>query len=295
MLQHPNFSEAIFTIPQFELLSLNLGPFSVHWYGVMYLCGFYAGLWLGQYRARKRPELGWTQDMVSDFLFYVVAGIILGGRFGYVFFYGFDSFLDDPMYLFRIYEGGMSFHGGFLGVCAATWLFARKHNKSVFEVGDFVAPLTIPGLGFGRLGNFIGQELWGHETDVPWAMVFPDDPLGLARHPSQLYEFALEGVLLFIILWLFSGKLRPQKAVAGLFMIGYGCFRIFVEIFRMPDNGIFFPFEPFTKGMVLSLPMVIVGIGFMVVAYKQQKFDRYTLDKNGKFIKDNTAKPQGSV
>jgi phosphatidylglycerol:prolipoprotein diacylglycerol transferase len=192
----------------------------------------------------------------------------LGGRFGYILFYGFERLLDDPMWALRVWEGGMSFHGGMLGVIFANWLYARAHKISFPDLLDFVAPLVPVGLGLGRLGNFIGQELWGRPTDVPWAMVFPNDPLQLARHPSQLYQFALEGVLLFLILFWFSRKPRPQLAVGGLFVAGYGCARFIVEFFRQPDQHIGFDALGWmTRGQMLSLPMIAFGLYLLYRAY----------------------------
>lgn len=246
---------------------LDIGPLKVHWYGVMYLVGFTAAWWLGCVRARK-PGAGWTEDQVSDLIFWGAMGVVLGGRFGYVLFYNFDQFLDDPLWLFAVWEGGMSFHGGLLGVITVLWVWGRKHNKSLLQMGDFVAPLIPIGLGAGRIGNFIGGELWGRSTDLPWGVIFPRAADGIARHPSQLYEFALEGLLLFVILWWYSNKPRPRMAVSGMFLLLYGVFRSVVELAREPDAHLgFLAFDWLTMGQILSLPMILVGGVMIGTAY----------------------------
>lgn len=256
-------------LPQIDPVAIAIGPLQVRWYALTYLVGFAAAWWLGIRRAAQ-PGSGWTKQQVTDLITNGMLGVILGGRIGYTLFYDFARFVDDPVRIFRLWEGGMSFHGGFIGVCIAVILYARSIGKSMYEVADFVAPISPVGLGAGRLGNFINGELWGRPTDVPWATVFPTDPDRLPRHPSQLYEFALEGVLLFIILWWYSSKKRPPFAVAGLFFVGYGAFRFIVEFFREPDAGIgFVAFDWMTKGQQLSLPMFLIGIAIMVWAYKR--------------------------
>lgn len=258
------------TYPQIDPVIVRIGDFAIHWYGVMYLIGFAAAWALGVWRA-KSPDNDWDADQVGDLVFYSALGVILGGRFGYVIFYNFGQFLDDPLWLLRVWEGGMSFHGGMLGVLTAFWLFARKTGKRYFQVADFIVPMVPIGLGAGRLGNFINAELWGKPSDLPWAMVFPTDPAQMARHPSQLYQFALEGVALFLILWLFSAKARPAGAVTGLFGIGYGVFRIVAEFFRQPDAHLgYLAFGWLTMGQLLSLPMVVAGIMIMVWAYRRE-------------------------
>lgn len=252
-----------------EPVAISLGPLQIHWYGLMYLVGFSAVYLLGAYRARQ-PGSGWTAEMVSDFVFWGAMGAVLGGRFGYVLFYNFDQFLADPLWLFAVWEGGMSFHGGLLGVLLVFVLFGRKHQKSFFEMGDFVAPLVPIGLGAGRLGNFIGGELWGRPADLPWAVIFPRAGDNLARHPSQLYQLALEGVVLFMVIWLYSARPRPRAAVSGLFLILYGAFRSLVEFVREPDAHIgFIAFGWLTKGQLLSLPMIIGGALLMWWAYRR--------------------------
>ena len=254
-------------------IALDLGPLQIHWYGLMYLVGFTAAWWLGVRRARQ-PNSGWNEQQISDMIFWGAMGVVLGGRVGYVIFYHFERFLDDPLWLFAVWEGGMSFHGGLLGVIAVLYWFGRQHNKSLFEMGDFVAPLIPIGLGAGRIGNFIGGELWGRTTDASWAVIFPRAG-ELARHPSQLYQFALEGVVLFVALWWFSAKPRPRMAVSGLFLLLYGSFRFCVEFFREPDAHLaFIAFDWLTMGQLLSVPMVVLGMGFLWVAYKRQAGER---------------------
>ena len=201
-------------------------------------------------------------------VFYSAMGVVLGGRIGYVLFYGGDRLLEDPLWALRVWEGGMSFHGGMLGVIFANWLYARSHELDYPRLLDFVAPLVPIGLGLGRLGNFIGQELWGRVTDAPWGMVFPSDPLQLPRHPSQLYQFALEGMLLFVVLFWFSSKPRPRLAVGGVFMLGYGCARFIAEFFREPDSHIGFDlFGWMTRGQLLCVPMILFGLYLLYNAY----------------------------
>ena len=258
--------------PDFDPVAFALGPLQVRWYGLMYLLGFVAGWALGRYRA-KRPGSGWTAEQVDDLVFYIALGVILGGRVGYILFYGFGSFLHNPLTLFRIWEGGMSFHGGFLGVLLAMALFARKYRRGFWPTVDFIAPLIAPGILFGRLGNFINGELWGRVTDLPWGMVFRQTGDGLPRHPSQLYEAALEGVALFVIVWLFSAKPRPTMAVSGVFALAYGIFRFLVEFVRQPDPQLgYLAFGWLTMGQVLSLPLIAVGAVLLSLAYRRRVY-----------------------
>ena len=253
--------------PQIDPVALHLGPISIHWYGLMYLVGFAAVWWLGRWRAR-RSDSGWNPDHISDLVFYGALGAVLGGRMGYVLFYDLPGFLAEPLNILKVWQGGMSFHGGLIGVLVATWLFGRRYRKTFFEVTDFIAPLAPIGLGAGRIGNFINGELWGKVSDVPWAMVFPTGG-PLARHPSQLYQAFLEGLVLFIILWLYSSKPRPTMAVSGLFLLCYGVFRFIVEFVRMPDAQLgYLAFGWLTMGQALSVPMILAGLGLMAWAYK---------------------------
>jgi phosphatidylglycerol:prolipoprotein diacylglycerol transferase len=245
--------------PQFDPVALRLGPLAIHWYGLMYLIGFLSLLWLGRRRIRQHPRSGWTERDLDDILFYGALGVILGGRLGYVLFYQPGYFLQHPQEIFAVWQGGMSFHGGFLGVLLAMVLFARKSGKPWLVIMDFVAPLVPVGLGAGRLGNFINGELWGRATDLPWGMVFPQVDR-LARHPSQLYEMLLEGVLLFIVLWRFSDAKRLPGAVSALFLIGYGSARFIVEFAREPDAYLGLLPLGMSMGQWLSAPMILAGI-----------------------------------
>lgn len=256
--------------PVIDPVIVSIGPVALRWYGLMYLLGFLAAWWLGTMRAKK-PGSGWTAEQLSDFLFYGFLGVVIGGRLGYVFFYQFNLFVENPIYLFKIWEGGMSFHGGLLGVMVAFFWYARAQQRSFFEVADFIAPLVPPGLFFGRIGNFINAELWGREAgaDVAWAFRFPTDPARLLRHPSQLYEALLEGLLLFLMLWLFSAKSPPRMAVSGLFALGYGSFRFIVEYFREPDAHLGLQALGLSRGQWLCLPLIAIGLALMLVAYKR--------------------------
>jgi len=268
----------VLTWPNFNPIALNIGPIPIpwygpvtmhiRWYGIMYLIGIGVGWLLLRSRARK-PDSGWNREQVDDLIFYGVLGIILGGRIGYVLIYAFDTFLEDPLYLIKITEGGMSFHGGLCGVLIAMFLYARRRDvrRPFFAVVDFIAPAIPPGLFTGRIGNFINGELWGKVTDVPWAFIYDGEP----RHPSQLYEAALEGVALFVILWLYSSKPRPTRAVSGLFALCYGCFRFLIEFVRVPDKHPgYIAFGWLTMGQLLSAPLMIIGIVLLALAYGQR-------------------------
>jgi phosphatidylglycerol:prolipoprotein diacylglycerol transferase len=286
--------------PQFDPVAIHLGPLAIHWYGLMYLLGFMLFLWLGKLRIRSlngqssfprspllnpRPPAGeeanvksnlksFDDKLLDDLLFYGVLGVVLGGRLGEVLFYHPGYYFSQPLEIFAVWQGGMSFHGGFLGVLIAMALFAHKRHIAWLQLMDFIAPLVPLGLGAGRIGNFINGELWGRPTDVPWGMIFPNAD-NLPRHPSQLYEFALEGLALFALLWLYSNKLRPTGAVSGLFLIGYGSFRFLAEFTRNPDDGIFGLMTfGISMGQWLSLPMVLAGVGMMVWAYRKDQGSR---------------------
>lgn len=269
--------------PEFTLFGNSFHP-SIHWYGLMYLCGFAVAWMLGRRRIRAGRLPGVDEQAFSDLLFYSMLGVILGARVGYALIYDLQSYIDHPMQIFKIWQGGMSFHGGLVGVLVASLWWARKHRMHFFDIVDFVAPLVPPGLGFGRLGNFINGELWGKYTGSGWGVVFPGaepelyglapDALRtahaagayehLARHPSQLYQFALEGVALFVVLWWFSSRPRPRYAVAGMFALLYGCFRFVVEFVRLPDQQIgYLAFDWLTMGQVLSLPLVALGLALL--------------------------------
>lgn len=278
-------SQGYLNFPQIDPILIEIGPLAVRWYGLMYLFGFMFALWLANKRADK-PNSGWTRDQVSDLLFAGFLGVVIGGRVGYVLFYNFGQFLDNPLYLFEVWTGGMSFHGGLLGVITAMLWYGYKNNRSFFTIADFVAPLVPFGLGAGRLGNFMNGELWGRVTDVPWAMVFPTGG-PFPRHPSQLYEFALEGVVLFLILNWFIRKPRPLGAVSGLFLFGYGTFRFLVEYVRQPDAQLGLFGDWISMGQILSLPMVIGGLLMMLWAFKRNLF---TTDLQKKSAKENSSK-----
>lgn len=255
--------------PAIDPVAVRVGPLSVHWYGLMYLIGFLAAWQLGRIRATG----GWSRRDVSDLVFYGALGAVLGGRLGYVLFYDLGAVAAEPLRALRIWEGGMSFHGGLIGAVAALALFARQGGRRFFEVTDFAAPLVPIGLGAGRIGNFINGELWGRTSDVPWAMIFPDPGSGgLPRHPSQLYEAFLEGLVLFVVLWIFSRRPRPVMAISGLFLAGYGSLRFLVEFTRMPDLHIgFVAGDWMTMGQLLSVPMVIAGAALLVMAYRASR------------------------
>ena len=260
----------IFTHPQIDPIALSItDSFGIHWYGLMYLIGFLAFLGLGRYQIKHKPWFGWTNEMLDDALFYGALGVILGGRIGYVLFYQFGSFMQHPLDIFKIWQGGMSFHGGFLGVLIAMFFFNKKYAQAWLKIMDFVAPLVPIGLGAGRMGNFINGELWGRETHANFGMIFPQVDL-IARHPSQLYEFALEGIALFCILWWFSRKQRPIGAISALFLIGYGSFRFWVEFTRQPDDYLGLLQLGLSMGQWLSLPMILIGIWMWFKAKARQ-------------------------
>jgi len=260
MLVHPNFDPIAFSI----------GPLHVRWYGLMYLVGFAAAYLLGRYRIKHAPAGRITLPILDDLVFYVVLGVILGGRLGYVLFYKLGYYFHHPLEIFAVWHGGMSFHGGFLGVLLAVWFLARKYQLRWLEMTDFLAPLIPLGLAAGRLGNFINGELYGRVTDVAWGMVFSSPGAGsLPRHPSQLYEFALEGLALFVVLWAFAARPRPVGASSAVFLIGYGALRFVVEFFREPDDFLGFLALNLTMGQWLSAPMIVAGVFLLAWAYRR--------------------------
>ena len=260
------------THPQFDPIAVSLGPLQVHWYGLTYMVAFLGAYLLASYRTKQEPfaTLGWTRQMVEDLLFVSVLGVVLGGRLGYVLFYKPGFYLEHPGQILAVWQGGMSFHGGLLGVISAMAFYAWRQGKHFFEVADFVAPVVPFGLAAGRIGNFINGELWGREADpsLPWAMVFPQSGTEIPRHPSQLYQFGLEGMLLFALLWWYASKPRKQGAVAAMFMFGYGVFRFVAEYFREPDAFLGFLALNLSMGQWLCVPMIVLGALFWVMAKK---------------------------
>ena len=254
--------------PNIDPVAVSFGPLKIHWYGLMYVIGIGGAWYLARERA-KQPGFPWTTAQIEALIFDTALGLVIGGRLGYILFYNFTAFLHDPLMIFRVWEGGMAFHGGMLGAFAAMGWFARKNGNTFFQVTDFVAPFVPIGLFFGRIGNFINHELWGKPTDVPWAMVFPGagpEP----RHPSQLYEALLEGVVLFIVLNWFSRQSPPRMAVSGLFLVLYGTFRFAVEFVRLPDAHLgYLAFGWLTMGQILSFPMILLGLFFIGLAYRR--------------------------
>jgi len=254
--------------PHIDPVAIELGPLQIRWYGLSYVAGILVAWWLLRHRASTRSS--WTSEQIADLVFYGVIGVIVGGRLGSVLFYNLPYYLAHPLDILKITQGGMSFHGGLVGVLLAAWYFAHRTGRPFFVVIDFIAPAMPIGLGFGRIGNFINGELWGAPSSLPWAMVFPDPRAGgLPRHPSQLYEALLEGLLLFVILWVYSARPRPVMAVSGLFLAGYGVLRTAVEFVREPDSHIgYLAFEWLTMGMLLSAPMIAIGVMMLVLAYR---------------------------
>lgn len=247
--------------PQFDPIALQIGPLAIHWYGLMYLMAFAQFLLLGQLRVKQAQmkAQGFVARDLEDILFVAVLGVVLGGRIGYCLFYMPEFYFTHPLDIFKVWEGGMSFHGGFLGVLVALYWFAKKRGMTFFMVSDMIAPLVPFGLAFGRLGNFINGELWGRATDLPWAMIFPQAGDNIARHPSQLYQLAGEGVLLGLILWIYSSSPRKVSQTSGVFLIGYGFFRFLVEFAREPDRFLGTLSLGLSMGQWLSIPMILLG------------------------------------
>lgn len=257
------------SFPDIDPIAVQIGPLAIRWYGIAYLLSFGLAWWLMSYRAR-RHQRGWTAEQISDLVFYTALGAILGGRLGHVVFYDLESYLRDPLAIVKVWQGGMSFHGGLLGSLVALGCYAKKQAVGFFEVADFLAPVVPVGLCLGRIANFVNGELWGTPTNLPWGVVFPDPSAGpIPRHPSQLYEAALEGVLLFVVLWAFSSRPRPQRAVSGLFLLGYGAVRFLVEFVKVPEPPLgYLAFGWLTMGQVLTFPMLIGGGWLLAAAYR---------------------------
>jgi len=260
--------------PQFDPVAVAIGPVQIHWYGLTYLVAFGLFLWLGARRVRYPwlTEAGWTRRDIEDLLFYGVVGVVVGGRIGYALFYKPGYYAAHPLEVLAVWQGGMSFHGGLLGALAAMALFARRRGRSFLQVSDVVAPCVPTGLASGRIGNFINGELWGRAADpsLPWAMVFPQSGSDIPRHPSQLYQFALEGLLLFVLLWWYASKPRQTGQVSGAFLIGYGILRFIAEFFREPDSFLGLRAFDLSQGQWLSLPMIAIGVWMWLWASRAQ-------------------------
>ena len=257
----------LFEYPDINPIAFELGPLRVHWYGLMYVLGFVVG-WLGLRARARRPDAPVAPARVEDLIFYTAIGVFVGGRVGYMLIYDFPTLVADPLSVFFVWRGGMSFHGGLVGVLLAMAIFARRCGRAFFEITDFVVPWVPPALGFVRIGNFINGELWGKETapEAPWAVIVD----GVARHPSQLYEAALEGLVLFVVLLIYSARPRPRMAVSGLFLLLYGAFRFAVEFIRLPDSHIgYLAFGWLTLGQALTAPMIAAGLVLVALAYRR--------------------------
>jgi len=283
MLTYPNIDPIALSLGTWHLFGHVFQP-AIHWYGITYLVGFLGG-YAAMYLRSRKPGSGWTAEQLQDLLFYAALGVVLGGRTGYMLFYDWGTFIHAPQSFFFIWDGGMSFHGGLLGVLVAMWLYGRSTQRHFFDLTDFIAPVVPIGLGAGRIGNFINGELWGKVTNLPWGMRLNcADPRFVnycggsvsgytpPHHPSQLYEFLLEGVVLFAMLWWYSSAPRPRMAVSGLFALLYGLFRFLVEFVRLPDAQLgYLAFGWVTMGQILSLPLILTGVVLLVLAYRRPR------------------------
>jgi phosphatidylglycerol:prolipoprotein diacylglycerol transferase len=259
----------MFYHPEFDPIAFHLGVVAVRWYGLMYLIGFALGLILGRSRIRSNQNSSMSIREFDDLLFYIVLGVIIGGRLGYSIIYDLGNVIRSPLSVFYVWEGGMSFHGGLIGVCIAILVYARVKQKNWLVLGDFVAPLVPLGLAAGRVGNFINGELWGRPTEVPWAIVFPQSGSFVGRHPSQLYEFFFEGLVLFMILWVFSKRQRPVGVISGLFLACYGFFRFSIEFMREPDQHLGLLSFGLSMGQWLCVPMIFIGLVLLMRAIRR--------------------------
>ena len=259
----------MFYHPEFDPIAFHLGVVAVRWYGLMYLIGFALGLILGRSRIRSNQKSSMSIREFDDLLFYIVLGVIIGGRLGYSIIYDLGNVIRSPLSVFYVWEGGMSFHGGLIGVCIAILVYASAKQKNWLVLGDFVAPLAPLGLAAGRVGNFINGELWGRPTDVPWAIVFPQSGSFVGRHPSQLYEFFFEGLVLFMILWVFSKRQRPVGVISGLFLACYGFFRFSIEFMREPDQHLGLLSFGLSMGQWLCVPMIFIGLILVMRAIRR--------------------------
>lgn len=266
---HPiGWVETLFVYPDIDPVAISLGPIDVHWYGLMYVVGFFVAWW----GLRMRATTPWSPiapPQAEDLIFYIALGVFVGGRIGYMLFYDLGGLIENPVSIVFVWRGGMSFHGGLIGVLLSLAIFARRHGLTYFAVSDYIAVWVPPGLFFGRIGNFINGELWGAETspNAPWAVIVN----GVPRHPSQLYEAFLEGLVLFVVLFVFTRRERPRMSVSGLFLLGYGIFRFGVEFIRLPDNGQYVAWGWLTEGQILTAPMIVFGIVLLFLAYRRPK------------------------
>jgi phosphatidylglycerol:prolipoprotein diacylglycerol transferase len=267
MLVHPQFNPIAIDLTKIGL------PIAIHWYGITYLVAFGFFLWLASRRVREPwfAAKGWTRRDIEDLLFYGVLGVVIGGRLGYVLFYKPAYYAAHPLEILAVWQGGMAFHGGLLGVLGAVWLFGRKRGRPFLEITDIIAPCVPLGLACGRIGNFINGELWGRPADpsLPWAMAFPQSGSMVARHPSPLYQFALEGVLLFVLLWIYAGRARKRGQVSGAFLVGYGILRFIAEYFREPDAFLGLLALNMSMGQWLCVPMVAAGAALWLWAKRR--------------------------